>query len=178
MTILLLNDSKVDITGVLQQRNIRIWSSINDVPTAVVGHSTLSMLERVDAVILELSEVSPNAQYILAQAIILQKPTLCLYPKQKPPRDLLNHLVHRNIPKMITTRAYTTVTVQDILANFLESLQPSICQEIPNIKFTLRLTPSLERYLQWLTDQKQINKAEFIRDLLKKQLESDQEYKG
>lgn len=177
MTIFLLNPSKSRIAELLNQPSIRVWADINDVPSYAQSGSILSALERVDAIVLEITQTDPDVQYMLAQAIISQKPTLCLYSKNQEPRDMLSHLSKKTIPKCIVVKCYTPSGLPEVVNRFVESLNTvSPAEEIPNIKFTLRLTTTLDKYLEWLMRERHINKAEYMRDLIKKQMDQDEKY--
>lgn len=177
MTIFLLNPSVAPIQELLNQPSLRVWADMNDVPTYALSGTTLGALERVDAIVLEITQTNPDVQYILAQAIILQKPTLCLYAKNQEPREMLSHLSKKTIPKCITVKCYSQSTLQEVVNKFIESVEPTApTEEIPNIKFTLRLTATLDKYLEWLARERNINKAEYMRSLIKKQMDQDEKY--
>lgn len=177
MTVFVLNRSSMRIRELIEQPSIRVWSSINDVPSYALAGVTLGALERVDAIVLEITESDPDVQYVLAQAIILQKPTMCVYAKNREPREMLTQLAKKTIPKCIHTKSYTGITLQPVLQKFIQSIQPEYSiDEIPNIKFTLRLTKTLDNYLAWLARERNLNKAEYMRGLIQKELDQDDTY--
>lgn len=177
MTVFILSTTNSQIKTLVEKTNIRIWTSVNDVPSYQLKNSSLSALERVDGIILEITEPTPDIQFVLAQAIILQKPTLCLYEKNREPREMLTHLAKKTVPKFIKPKAYTTNSLESAVGVFLATLTPrSGIHETPSIKFTLRLTPSLEKYLEWLAKERDANKAEYIRKLIARELEQDEKY--
>ena len=90
---------------------------------------------------------------------------------------MLMHLSKKTIPKCIYTKAYSPQSIEDCIMRFVNVLRPKdLPEEIPNIKFTLRLTKTLDHYLDWLAKERCINKAEFIRELIAKQLSDDDRY--
>ncbi|EKD75928.1 MAG: hypothetical protein ACD_43C00275G0005 [uncultured bacterium] len=177
MTVFLLNHGPVDIATMLRQANLRVWTSIADVPVQTRQVFNFNALESVNAMILEIGHPTPELQYILAQAVVLRRPTLCLYTKDKEPRDILNQLNSAHLPKCMNFKTYTRATVDIVIHRFLNSLDKTIhLEDTPNIKFTLRLTPGIDDYLQWLARQKKINKAEHIRKLIREDSEKDDNY--
>ncbi len=177
MIVFLLNPSKSRIAELLHQPSVRVWANIDDVPNYAQSGTILSALERVDAIVLEITQTDPDVQYMLAQAIILQKPTLCLYVRNQEPREMLSHLSKKTIPKCIVVKCYTKNGLPEVINRFIESLDGTgPDEEIPNIKFTLRLTPTLDRYLEWLMRERNINKAEYMRELIKKHMDQDEKY--
>lgn len=138
----------------------------------------LNGLAKVDAVVLDIASSSSDLHYILAQCIILQKPTLCLYDKKSVPREIVNHLTKPNVPKTIVVKSYSISNLATTIKQFISSVDEQfLVEEVPNIKFTLRLTQSLDAYLQWLATVKQINKAAYLRQLMKREMDQDSEYK-
>lgn len=177
MIVFLLNNASVDLSTLLRQANITVWTSIQDVPVQTRNDFSFNALERVDAVILDIGQPSAELQFILAQAIVLRRPTLCLYTKGKEPQHIVQHLTQHHIPKTITLKAYTRVNIDCVIDKFLKSIDHSVqLEDTPKIKFTLRLTPGLEHYLAWLSDHKQINKADHIRNLIRTDADGNEDY--
>lgn len=174
--IIFVFDPTTAITTLLQRTSITI---LNYQKMGMVSYQEFASntLQRAQGLILEITEPTPELHYLLAQAVILNKPTLCLYRKNKPPRDILNHLHKQNIPSRIMTKNYTVVTLEQVAQSFLHAIDTKIVlTETPTIKFTLRLTPTIEHYLEWLGTQQQANKAEYIRTLLKQSALNDSAY--
>ena len=166
------------ISRLIRRDGLTIWTKVEDIPKMEGAQFGFSALERVHAMILDISQPDENVQYLLAQAIVQHKPTLCLYNRTSVPRDLLNYLSQKNIPPSITTKVYTDSSLEHCLEQFLISVDDSLSNnEHPSIKFTLRLTPTLDRYLQWLVQHRGINKAEYLRSMLQKTMQQDNEYR-
>lgn len=177
MIVYVLNKSRNNIAGFVRQTGAQVWTNVNDVPPNILAAGQFNLLEQVDAIILEIAHPAEELLYVLAQAIILRKPTLCLYPVKNVPIDIVQHLSKKTIPSTVKTRPYETSAVGEMVQKFLGQIDQSIIvSDIPHIKFTLRLTPSLERYLDWLNAQQQINKADFIRQMLKNHLDNNAGY--
>ncbi len=179
MIVYLYNHTPIELADMLRQARITVWTSVNDMPANERHNFMYSALEKVNASILELSQTSADLQFVLAQAIILRHPTLCLYNKACEPNQFLQHLTKHHLPNMITIRAYTRATIDTIVGKFLKGLDRTIqLEDVPNIKFTLRLSPGLEHYLEWFAAQKRINKADYIRQLIREDAEHNKEYQG
>ena len=177
MITFLLNKAPTDLASILRQANVTVWTTMSELPAQAIGNFAWNALERVDAIVLEIAYPTDELNFILAQAIVLQKPTLCLFPKHREPHVMLNHLHKPNVPKSVITKCYTATTINEILAKFLQSIDRSVSiAENPTIKFTLRLTPAIDHYLNWLAHYKQLNKADYIRKLLKDDAEQNADY--
>lgn len=140
---------------------------------------TFESLAMIDLLILEITEANPDVNFLLAQAVLQQKPTLCLYRKNREPRDLLNYLIKRGTPKCITTHAYSDKSLSNFVERFLvaNTNLPSPFEDIPSIKFTLRLTPQVDRYLEWKAKRLNRSKADILRDWLRLKMDEDFDFK-
>lgn len=137
----------------------------------------LSVFSQFDSIILEVSEIDQQVNYILAQAVLQKKPLLCLYQKNRPPRSLLMFLKQKHIPRMIKIKAYTPDSLQKTIFDFLRTIQNKVEEiEIPSIRFTLRLTPQLDKYLNFVTKGKKISKADYLRNMLKDKMQNDKKF--
>lgn len=136
-------------------------------------------LTMIDMLILEITEANPDVNFLLAQGVLQQKPTLCLYRKNREPRDLLNYLIKRGTPKCITTHAYSEKNLANFVERFLaaSTLLPQHIEDAPSIKFTLRLTPQVDRYLDWKAKKIHRPKADILRDWLRLRMDEDEEFR-
>ncbi len=177
MKIFLLNKAPTDLASILEDAKVNVLTTVSRVPDSLSGGFSWTALEHVDAIILEISYPADELHYILAQAIVLGRPTLCLYPKNREPEQVLLHLNKPGVPKSVQKKSYTSTNVREVLGKFLNSIDRTVTlQDIPNIKFTLRLTPAINHYLDWLARYQKINKADYIRQLLKDNAEGNQDY--
>ncbi|MFA5995035.1 MAG: hypothetical protein WCW27_02265 [Patescibacteria group bacterium] len=174
--IIFVSNQLATVTHLLKRANIVVWQH-EQVGIVSYHEFASNTLERVHGIILEITQPTPEMHYLLAQAIILQKPTLCLYSKHNVPRAMLAHLSKKNIPRSILVKSYSERTLEQIVQAFLLTIDRTVSiAEAPTIKFTLRLTPALEQYLEWLARQHNVNKAEQMRALLKQIIAADKEY--
>ncbi len=156
---------------------ITLWEKVEDVDLTSLNGGGLGLLDKVDGIILEVTEPSDQLNYILAQAILQQKPTLCLYQKNKEPRYLLSHLKRKGVPKGIQIKAYTQNTLNSLVNKFLQDLGDiSEVSDKPNIKFTLRITEKIEKYLDYKSKKGEVNKADYLRQLIEKEINKDDDY--
>lgn len=177
MNIFLLNKAPTQIDRILTEANVNVFTTVSHLPDSKHNGFAWTALEHVDAIILEISYPAEELHYILAQAIVLGRPTLCLYPKNREPKQVLLHLGKPGVPKSVQTRCYSATDIRQVLGRFLGGIDRSVVlPDTPNIKFTLRLTPAIEHYLDWLVQYKQINKADYIRAMLKQEAENNPEY--
>ncbi|MBU0670654.1 hypothetical protein KKF29_00685 [Patescibacteria group bacterium] len=179
MRLYYFSKTESDIPSIIQNAGVDLWQKPQDANLSIIDETGLSFLEQVDGLVLEITEADPQINYFLAQAILQRKPTLCLYQKNKVPRQLLVYLNQKNIPKEIVTKAYTEKNLEKIIINFLKPLGiHEEEREVPSIKFTLRLTDKIEKYLNFKAKEEKINKADYIRNLIQKEIREDKKFRN
>jgi hypothetical protein len=136
-------------------------------------------LDEVDLLVVEATHPTQQVSFILAQAILAQKPTLCLYAKNQPPRQLLSMIRKRQRPRPIKTFSYTATTLAEAVHLFVTRYNPKSIErdDLPTIKYTLRLSPRIDRYLEWHAQRAKKSKADLLRALLARQAEGDTAWK-
>ena len=143
-----------------------------------LNESGRSMLDKMDALVIEGSTPDADIGYLLAYAMSLRRPTLYLYDKDISNKGVLKFLGNRQIPAHIHVKSYSGEQVKDFVDKFITDLQGDEAEELPSIKFTLRITPQMERYLQWKAKKFKMSKADFLREKISEEIiEQDEEYK-
>ncbi|MFH0819310.1 MAG: hypothetical protein V1898_04910 [Patescibacteria group bacterium] len=178
MIIYLFDQQKTALSDFLNQSDIELRQKSQDSGNIETWDQMgMNPLERIDAMILEITETNSQINYLLAQAILLHKNTLCLYRKNNPPRQLLLYLKKKNVPRCLQVKAYSEAALKDLFLKFVKNIKPHIqIAETPHIKYTLRMTENIEKYLNWKSKQAKLNKADFIRDEINRMAEADEEY--
>ncbi|MFA6042974.1 MAG: hypothetical protein WCV85_06750 [Patescibacteria group bacterium] len=128
-----------------------------------------SMLDNMDALVIEGSTPDADVGYLLAYAMSLKKPTLYLYDKDIANKGVLKYLGSRQIPAHIKVQSYSGSSVVGITEKYLTELLSSEAAGQPTIKFTFRITPQIEQYLQQKAKKTGMSKADFLR----KKIEED-----
>ena len=146
----------------------------------VLPEGYVFFLDQVDALILNITNPTQDIHFILAQAVLSQKPTLCVYGKNQPPRELLAYVRKRKGQRSIKTFSYSMTTLPNAVHQFVSVANPNRKKgdDEPTIKFTLRLSP---RMVQWVTktskEQKK-RKADFFRGLVQREMEKEYSDEG
>lgn len=133
------------------------------------------LLEHMDAIIIEGTLPDPQVGFLLAQAMAMKKPTLFLYRRGTVP-FIFTHLSHGELPPFVQVVAYQDVTLADRFRSVLKTLVGKKLREVPRIKFTLRITPTIEQYLEFKTHNTDISKADFLRDRIQSEMEDDADW--
>lgn len=145
-----------------------------------MSQAVAHFLDQVDALLIEITDPTDLEHFILAQAVLADKPTLCLYQKNRPPRKLLDYIRSRKTPRSIKTFSYSPSTVDEAIESFIRRHNPDSLDDVhmPSIKYTLRLTPFIDQYLDWVSRQQSKTKANMIRSILIDAAERDEDYRG
>lgn len=132
----------------------------------------------LDALVIDGSSQDADAGYLLAIALANKKPVLYLSPKGDPLDPSVEALAKNvDIKKYIKIVYYSTDSLVKKVKSFLQYLDENVGKESFTIKYTLRVSPRLDRYATWKAGKCKKNKADFLRDWLSDMLEKDDEYR-
>lgn len=173
------------IIGTLSSAGVLVMSNLADKNLSGFSSQDLEkinqagegLMEKMDALIIEGTRPIPESAYLIAIALAHQKPILYLSEKGKPINKNLVHLQKdKNTAKFLNLEYYTENVLEKTLLDFLQTIEKGEGREAPTIKFTLRITPRIERYLHWKTHNIKISKADFLRELIEGLIDKDEDY--
>lgn len=130
------------------------------------------LLDKMDCIVIEASKPDQEIGYLLAYAISQKKPLLYLYQKGTPEKVAYGYLTKKNVPEFIQMKSYSSADLQERIVEFISSIGAGI-KEKPTVKFTLRLTPRMERYLNSKSKKARMNKADYLREIFEKMMKED-----
>lgn len=174
-----------NIIGTLTESGVLVMSNLADKNLTgfsgqdleKISQSGEVLLEKMDGLIIEGSRSIPESAYLIAIALVHQKPILYLSQEGKPINKNLLHLrKDKNTAKYLFLQYYTESNLEKSVLEFLKRIEKGEGREIPNIKFTLRITSRIERYLHWKTHNTKISKADFLRELIEGLIDKDEQY--
>ena len=138
--------------------------------------------DQIEAVIIEGTHIASDTVYIIATALAYKKPVLYLIEKGHQIPDQLSYIrKDKNLGKNFYLKFYKSEgkDVEKIIFDFLGLLESGLLmKEKVNVKFTLRISPRIERYLNWKALGVKKSKAEYVRDILNKTAVEDKTYKS
>lgn len=169
-----LTNSGVLVMSNLLNQNVSGFSSQD---LEKIEESGEVLLEKMDALMIEGSKPFAESGYMIAIALAHKKPILYLTEKSKPVSQNLIHLKKdKETAKLLDIEQYTDSSLDKVVLSFLQKVEKGQGREVPNIKFTLRITPRIERYLHWKTHNTKVSKADFLRELIEKLIDEDESY--
>lgn len=137
-----------------------------------------TLLSKTDIIVIEATNQHPEVSYLIAQAAMYNKPTLCLYQHGHERHTTLNHLSKQPNLDFLCIEAYTKNTVHRVLLQFLKTTKSIEVQDtVPSIKFTLRISPRLERYLEWQAKKNETTKARYLRNEIEETMKRNEHYR-
>lgn len=169
------------IRGVLERAGISVISKHESLEQALpenykqVEQQGRSPLEYVDAIIIEGTDADSEVGYLLAYAIAQKKQALLLLRKGKRSRNPLTSFGRQSL-KNLKVVYYDDTNAERLVITFLRTLGDISVKEAPTIKFTLRITPVIERFLHWKTHNTQMTKADYLRNMIEEAIEEDEEF--
>ncbi|MFA6421846.1 MAG: hypothetical protein WCV92_00345 [Candidatus Buchananbacteria bacterium] len=143
-----------------------------------VENSGESILKKIDAIIIDSNSSTEESGYLIALALTHKKPILYLAEKGNVlDRHLSGLLKNKDVAKILKVAFYYDQNLEKVILKFITEIETGYGIENPNIKFTLRITSRIERYLYWKTHNTKTSKADYLRDILEKMIAEDEEYK-
>ncbi|EKD46149.1 MAG: hypothetical protein ACD_68C00131G0002 [uncultured bacterium] len=135
------------------------------------------LFAKADAFIIEATNQDPEIPYLLAFAALQKKPSLCLFRKGNSPQGLPDIILNQKSKTTgVFVRSYSDVSLPKTVLEFLNKIQRHSFDDTPEIKFTLRISKRMEKYLHWKTHGKNESKAEYLRDKIQEMIKTDAEY--
>jgi len=149
---------------------------IEEREVAKIQASGESILNYVDGIVMETTADNPEIGYLLAHAVLQKKPTLCLYQKGSLIKKTLSRLGQK-IPDFIKVMPYQEEELDKTIAEYIQlfGMDPEL-SEVPNIKFTLRISKKISHFLHWKTHNTKKTKADFLRELIQEIIDKDEKY--
>ena len=169
-----LNSAGVLVMSNLAQRNL---SSFSGQDLEKISQSGEILIEKVDGLIIEETKPLAESGYLIAIALAYKKPILYLIEEDKPINKNLLHLqTDKQAAKLLHLEHYTAGSLEKELIDFLQAIEQPGGREFPSIKFTLRITSRIERYLQWKTNNTKLSKADYLRNVIEDIIAHDEGY--
>ncbi|MDD4289742.1 MAG: hypothetical protein PHH83_00505 [Patescibacteria group bacterium] len=176
----------VDIHKFLIKNGVNLVSNLEKKITRGENEAKKSIsYDQIEAVIIEGTNVCADSIYVIATALAYKKPVLYLMEKAHTIPEQLEYIrKDPNLGENFFFKFYSKndkekSTYQNIISDFLNLLESgSLIKEKVNVKFTLRISPKIERYLTWKSMAEKKAKAEYVRQILDEIMTSDPEYRN
>lgn len=126
-----------------------------------------TLLSKMDGLVVEGSFANEQLGYLVAYAISNHKPVLYLLAKGRPIEESLKSLrENKNSARFFNLKFYSQEQPDKYIKDFVKRVEVISGVEAPMLKFTLRIPPLIDRYLQWKTHNTAMTKADFLRKVV------------
>jgi nucleoside 2-deoxyribosyltransferase len=123
-----------------------------------------------DIVIAEVTEMSSGIGFMIATALDQKKPVIALFDKNSkldPSKTLTG-----STNKLLSFCKYDKENLSKVIKDFQKK-----ANDVIDTKFILIISPEIDRYLTWVSDNRRMHKAQVVRLALEDVMEKDKEYK-
>lgn len=146
-------------------------SSTNEDPEKVY-QKNLNNLKKADFVVVECTKSNAGVGFLISAAINEKKPVLALFEQTKTniaPATLTGFAAKN---KLLAVRGYTKTNLVSVFTDFVGEIR-----KILDTKFILIISPEIDCYLQWASDNRRMHKAQVVRRAVEQVMNEDKEYK-
>lgn len=165
--------------GVLLSDNLQVdelTNSISQEMERAVASGEL-LLTKFDGLVVFGNQPAGESGYLIALALAYKKPILYLLEKGSQLDTHIKGLLNdKQISKLLRIVFFSDRGLEKNLGEFIGGIEGSESGELPTIKFTLRITTAIERYLHWKTHNTKLSKADFLRQQIERLMDDDTDY--
>ncbi|KKU89135.1 MAG: nucleoside 2-deoxyribosyltransferase [Microgenomates group bacterium GW2011_GWF2_47_9] len=147
------------------QSDLDAWTNEKKV---VFHKQLLENIKRSDIVVAEVSSQSVSVGYLVSVAIDFGKPTILMYRGNKEP-NLLTTLVATD--KLQVLRYTKSEDIQKDLPEYIKYAVDKM-----DVRFNFFISPQIGAYLDWVSKNKRIPRAVYLRRLIEKEMNENRDY--
>lgn len=134
----------------------------------VVEHykTTIDHLKKADIVVAEASLHSMSMGYLVEKALGMNKPVIVLYLANRPP-----FFFSGIEDEKLQILEYNLADVDDIVEKAFD-----YASQQQEVRFNFFISPSIGRYLDWISKEKKIPRSVYLRALIEQEMRENTEY--
>jgi len=129
---------------------------------------SMNNLKRADVTVLELSTHSMTMGFLLQKVLGLGRPTIGLYKKGFRPAFVAGI----NDEKLQLIEYLDEHDLEDQLVDALD-----VASGLQDVRFNFFISPAIGNYLDWISKNKKTPRSVYLRSLIKKDMEKNEEYR-
>lgn len=126
-------------------------------------------LKQADMIIIEATYPGRRQGYEIARGLDERKVVLSLYSEEKG--TISTPSLMGNTSKYFSFEAYTKDNIEKLLKDAIQDAKTKL-----DTKFILIISPEIDRYISWASDQRRLHKAQIVRSAVESMMEEDKEY--
>jgi len=125
-------------------------------------------VKEADITVVEISHPSTaNVGHILTFALDIGKPVIALYKDGRDP-----FFLRGKIDDKLTILSYTDADIKSVVASALDYVSSA-----QDVRFNFFISPTIGLYLDWISKNKRIPRAVYLRKLIEEEMRENKEYK-
>ena len=131
----------------------------------------INSIKKSDFIVIETSVQASIIGFLMSTAINEKKPILALSDEKlgKDSESFWNYAIKN---KLLSCKTYSLKNINEVIAEFLNSVK-----KIIDTKFILIISPEIDSYLEWASDNRRMHKAQVVRRAVEEIMSLDKEYK-
>lgn len=143
----------------------------DDAENFEVAHKrNIKSIKEADVIVAEITKLTTGTGFLLSTAISQKKPVITLFNEESDAIPSTTIKGSSNKKNMFYAE-YNSKTVQPILEDFLSDVK-----NLLDTKFILIISPEIDRYLEWASENRRMHKAQIVRNAIEDIMEKDKEY--
>lgn len=136
----------------------------------VTYNKYMRSIKNSELLIAEVSNLSSGVGFFISAALNLNKPVLALFnraSKETPSKTLKG-----STDKLMHFVEYDWENINEVLKKFTDKIKKKL-----DSKFILIISPEIDHYLEWASQEHRMHKAQIVREAIEKVMRKDKEYK-
>ncbi len=125
-------------------------------------------IKKADVIVFEVSQPDVSIGFEVASALNMSKPVIILTRKDSAGLPHALKGLHSDRLQLLT---YDDSTLEEMLTLALE-----YAQETSDVRFNFFITPTISTYLDWVAKEKKIPRSVYLRRLIEREMEENEEY--
>lgn len=150
----------------IKEKTDLFYKSQNEDEARVAQKEITQLKKTADVVVLEVSGQSIGIGQELAYALSINKPVIALYKENKKP-----HILRDEGGDSLILAPYGENDLEEVLNDAIEYAASQ-----QDVRFNFFISPAIGNYLDWISKEKKIPRSVYLRGLIEKDMEENDEY--
>lgn len=150
----------------LLEKDSGIYRSQSEKEAIRAQRELTKMKKLADLVLVEVSRQSLGIGQEISLALSLRKPVIALYEEGHRP-----HVLRDEGGDLLLLAPYNDGNLETVLADALD-----YASSHQDVRFNFFISPAIGNYLDWISKEKKIPRSVYLRNLIEKDMEENEEY--
>lgn len=132
----------------------------------------LNNIKKSECVVVEVTKPNTGIGLIISHAVEQKKPVLIIFDQTRIKTAPLSIIGMAGKNKLVQIAGYNKNNLTEVFNKFFDSIK-----NLLDTKFILIISPEIDAYLQWASDNRRMHKAQVVRRAVEQVMHEDKEYK-